>query len=522
MLIIILGYGLSELIIEEETMSHMQNKDKFEFFLNHLEDHIYEIDQDGRIIFYSKHFEEHRPTNLNGCFFQNLLPANAQMELLTSLQRVSTSLRAQNFNFKKNLKHYNLALIPMLDSEHTLCIIRNTSELFQLQANALRDEAKLFEVAKMFKLGFWEFTFENKHVHCSRGLREIHEIPSHIEVDENYWKNSISEETTKEYLLKFKECLASGYFELTHEIETYTKKKKFLKSVGRAILNENGEPVSIVGSLLDMTEQKLEVEKRCDLDKMASIGRMAGSIGHEINNPLAIISCFAQKLKRLSKDEELNAEQILNYAQKIETTTLRIKKIVDSLSKVSRKSDDSDIQNVSLASIIEDTLILCQEKFKNEGIHVESNHLETFAFLKTNPVEISQIFLNLLNNSYDAISQLDEKWIKIIIQVGKKDATIKVLDSGRGIPLQLHKTILEPFYTTKPIGKGTGLGLSISKNIVEKYGGTIAIENNCPNTCFKITLPINWQQSHGIFMVGGFIDDKKVEPSIDSGATMHY
>ncbi|OUR99876.1 hypothetical protein A9Q84_02275 [Halobacteriovorax marinus] len=492
-------------------MSHIDNKDKFEFFLNHLEDHIYEIDHHGKVIFYSKHFEEQTSKNLVNCYLQNLLPVSSQMDLITSLQKVTTSLSTYNFNFQKNSKHYNLALIPILDSEHVLCVIRNISELYKLQENALRDEAKLFEVAKMFKLGFWEYDLKNKVINCSKELREIHEIPTHIEVNEDYWINSISKDTKILYVTKFEECFKSGYFEFSHEIETYSKKRKFLKSVGRAITDEKGQPVSIVGSLLDMTEQKIEVENNCEIDKMASIGRMAGSIGHEINNPLAIISGYAQKLKRLSKDENLSSEQLLNYAQKIEKTTMRIKKIVDSLSKVSRKSDDSDIQNISLASIIEDTLILCQEKFKNEGIYVDSNHLETFACLKTNPVEISQIFLNLLNNSYDAISHLKEKWIKIIIEVGTKEASIKVLDSGTGIPIELHKKILEPFYTTKPFGKGTGLGLSISGSIAEKYGGNLSIDETCPNTCFKVTLPVNWHTPHGIFLAGGFIPSKHIK-----------
>jgi signal transduction histidine kinase len=99
------------------------------------------------------------------------------------------------------------------------------------------------------------------------------------------------------------------------------------------------------------------------------------------------------------------------------------------------------------------------------------------------------VILNLLNNSVDAISELKEKWIEIVVAETASCIEVKITDSGRGIPKEIQNKIFNPFFTTKVVGKGTGLGLSISKGIIEAHGGHFQINNECPNTQFVIQLP---------------------------------
>jgi signal transduction histidine kinase len=105
------------------------------------------------------------------------------------------------------------------------------------------------------------------------------------------------------------------------------------------------------------------------------------------------------------------------------------------------------------------------------------------------PVEISQTLLNLLNNAFDVIEKLEERWIRI--QIDKKDdyLTMSVINSGPKIPDAVVEKIFQPFFTTKGVGKGTGLGLSISKNIIERHNGTLSVDNSCQNTKFDIRIP---------------------------------
>jgi nitrogen-specific signal transduction histidine kinase len=492
-----------------------KNKDKLLFFLNQLEEYVFEVDRNGKVIFVSKHFEDSF-LNITGTSLHKHLPPSSQLEFFTALDKVSTSLSSANFNFIKDSSHFNMSLVPILDSDHILCVVRNVTELYELQENAKRDEAKLLDVALLNKIAFWEYDITNQKFYTSRELEEIYEVPEEKELSLEEWSRFVSPDTNARYLVKFEECLRVGSFEMTHELTTYNCNKKYLKVVGRAIKNSNGKGHTIMGSVLDITEQRQEVETRCELDKMASIGQLAGSIGHEINNPLAIISGFSQKIRRLSKEENIDIEQIQSYTKRIEDTTYRIKKIVDSLSKISRSTkNDLELRKVSLASIIDDALILCQEKFKNEGIRVVTNHLDLNIQLKTNPIEISQVFLNLLTNAYDAIIDKEEKWICINVEKNDTHTFIQVTDSGTGIKNDIREKILEPFFTTKPMGKGTGLGLSISRNILEKYSGRISLLENSKNTTFKISLPLYRESARqDVYIAGGFIPRYKNTTSI--------
>jgi C4-dicarboxylate-specific signal transduction histidine kinase len=109
--------------------------------------------------------------------------------------------------------------------------------------------------------------------------------------------------------------------------------------------------------------------------------------------------------------------------------------------------------------------------------------------IKCRPGELAQVLLNLLNNSYDAVQDLPEKWVRVNLDSFGSTIDIRVTDSGPGIPAEISSKLMQSFFTTKEIGKGTGLGLSISKGIVEAHNGNIRIDNNCKNTCFVVTLP---------------------------------
>ncbi|MEK6579858.1 MAG: HAMP domain-containing sensor histidine kinase, partial [Bdellovibrionota bacterium] len=103
--------------------------------------------------------------------------------------------------------------------------------------------------------------------------------------------------------------------------------------------------------------------------------------------------------------------------------------------------------------------------------------------------QLSQVLLNLFNNAYDAVQTLTDKWIKIKVADTDQWVEIWVTDSGPGISSEVVSKMFQPFFTTKGVGKGTGLGLSISKKIIETHGGTLNVEMESPNTCFRITLP---------------------------------
>lgn len=236
-------------------------------------------------------------------------------------------------------------------------------------------------------------------------------------------------------------------------------------------------------------DQRLKLEYSA---KMTILGEMAGGIAHEINNPITIISGI-NRIMRKSFEKGVSDPAVYHKCfDDIDSTVIRISKIITGLRIVSRDGSNEDFQTEVIADIFNDVLALCREKFKNGGITLEAN-LEEEIFKTTitcSRVQLSQVFLNLLGNSYDAIEGSQDKWIKI--QCYKEDGllVIKFTDSGNGIPAHIQEKIFQPFYTTKAIGKGTGLGLSISNSIIKVHSGKFAIDNTSINTCFIISLPI--------------------------------
>lgn len=224
--------------------------------------------------------------------------------------------------------------------------------------------------------------------------------------------------------------------------------------------------------------------------KMSSLGEMAGGVAHEINTPLATMSMRLEQLEESVKDNSMNQEDILGSIRILQLTTERIGKIVNGLRFFAREGSGDSMQAFVVQDVLEDTLSFCQERFRNHGVELTyTPKNENPIKIKCRSVEISQVFLNLLNNSFDAIQTFEKKWIHIDITEKQSHVEISFTDCGQGIPQELQEKILQPFFTTKGVGKGTGLGLSLSKGIIEAHSGRMYLDKKCPNTRFVIEMP---------------------------------
>lgn len=239
-------------------------------------------------------------------------------------------------------------------------------------------------------------------------------------------------------------------------------------------------------------ERTLQLEEQraraAHVSKMASLGEMAGSIAHEINNPLAIIIGLTLQIRRRHETDALDSENLLRLLSALEDTSLRIEKVVRGLRFFAREGSFEDKKEAVLFQIIEDTLALCEEKLRilNCKVHIEiPRNLKVLC----SPVGISQVILNLVSNAVDALQNSETKWIKISAEATPAGIHLRISDSGEGIPENIRDQIMMPFFTTKPVGKGTGLGLAIAKGIVEQHKGSFSLDTKLPYTTFLITLP---------------------------------
>lgn len=240
-------------------------------------------------------------------------------------------------------------------------------------------------------------------------------------------------------------------------------------------------------ALVEERTRELEISKiqLINSSKMASLGEMASGMAHEINNPLAIIQGKVKVISMMLEDLQLNQPSVFTEIHKIKLTTDRIDKIVKGLRNFSRASNNDPFEPILLQKLLEETLDLCAEKFKAHGIDLRIKPIPD-VFIMCRPSQISQVFINLLNNSSDAIEESREKWIEIDFKAENNKICIFFTDSGPGIPEDIAARIMEPFFTTKEVRKGTGLGLSIAKSIIETHHGSIWLDHSHPNTRFVI------------------------------------
>ena len=253
--------------------------------------------------------------------------------------------------------------------------------------------------------------------------------------------------------------------------------------------NANEEIGGIIVMAENITARKDAEVKLTQASKLSALGEMAGGIAHEINNPLSIIKGYVDLLKRLSSRGALKEDILLQYIEKMDSTVGRISKIVNGMRRFSRESSMDEKVEYPLNKIIEETMDICQERINNNGIVTEVVYLENNPHIFCRPVEISQVILNLVNNSYQAIASQSRPVIKILCEEGADRYTVRIVDSGDGIPAIVRQKLFQPFFTTKDVGVGTGLGLSISRGIIEEHEGRLYYEEGSPNTMFVIELP---------------------------------
>lgn len=259
---------------------------------------------------------------------------------------------------------------------------------------------------------------------------------------------------------------------------------------------ENGKVVGFFVIVTDLTELKrLEGERQALASKMiesaklSSLGEMAGGVAHEINTPLAVIYTKTSMLLESYSLGRGDDQETIKQLQKIKVTADRITKIVKGLRSFSRNSDNDPMESFSIPSVVEATLDLCQEKLVHSQVTL-IKEIEDNIQISGKFSEISQVLMNLISNSIDATALLPEKWIRIQCVRQNEQCVLSVTDSGKGIPDHILEKMMNPFFTTKEIGKGIGLGLSISSGIIAAHGGRIWCDTQSPNTRFVVEIPI--------------------------------
>src|SRR6266581_1619792 len=255
--------------------------------------------------------------------------------------------------------------------------------------------------------------------------------------------------------------------------------------------------IHIMGDLRETTaeiqrrEQELrdKQEQLVQAGKLATLGELTTGVAHELNNPLNNIGLYVGNVIdriRLGADD---AEPLVSDLEKAMEQVRKATEIISHLRTFGRAARVS-IEQVDVDDVIERSLLLVQEQLRLRGIEVELELCPDELLVVANPIQLEQVFINLLTNARDALADSKRKTIRIASSRDDERIRIAFSDTGPGIPRELQQRIFDPFFTTKEVGTGTGLGLSITYSIVKEHRGEISVDSRPgKGATFLIQLP---------------------------------
>ncbi|HEV3375456.1 MAG TPA: PAS domain S-box protein [Candidatus Acidoferrum sp.] len=250
---------------------------------------------------------------------------------------------------------------------------------------------------------------------------------------------------------------------------------------------------SVVVVMTDITDAALLQAKLAHSEKMATIGRLVSGVAHEVNNPLAAILGFTDLLLENPEVPSSAREDLQIILQE----TQRTKVIVQDLLSFARQRPVQR-ELVQVNALLRQTIKLRSYDFASHGVEVTEEFDESLAPALGDAQQLQQVFLNILNNAYDAVQETGQRG-KITIRTARRGDSIEIAVTDNGTGIADPQRIFDPFYTTKQAGKGTGLGLSICYGIVRAHGGEIQCWNNgaTVGSTFVVRIPVAMETSVG-------------------------
>ena len=246
----------------------------------------------------------------------------------------------------------------------------------------------------------------------------------------------------------------------------------------------------------ERTEQlKVAQQKLMQADRLASLGQLAASVAHEINNPLSGVLNLSMLMQRILKEDGIpkgREAEFRKYLDQVVAETSRTGRIVSDLLAFSRRGTPQQVE-VDLNAIVGRTLSLVSHKLKLMSVGAECALDAALPHLLADGSQLQQVVMNLVLNGAEATRKKGAGRLRVSTRATerKQEVVLEVRDDGEGMSPELKERIFEPFFTTKDEGKGVGLGLAVVYGIVQAHGGDIEVESTPgKGTLFRVTLPV--------------------------------
>ncbi len=463
--------------------------------LNSLQDMCFILDEKGNIL--DANISASLKLNLSKNEINNfnlfdLIDSNFKQNTIDFFKKCIEQNKSEKFESKLLLdkQFFNVSFIitPRLNEED------NSNEVFIIARDITEEKRKELELLRFYKVA--ENTVNPLQITDIDG-RMIYVNPAFVAAS-GYSKEELigqtpsifgSKKHSKKFWDKMWKTIKNGKV-WSGEIENRRKSGEpfFTQLLISPILDKDGNVSGFFGIHRDLSEKRLFERQLIHTQKMESIGTLAAGIAHEVGNPLASISALVQVAQRSTEDPFVTEKLAL-----VKSQITRISKIIRDLVDFSRPSN-YELHLTDINENIIEAVEITKVGTKAKNIVFNSDLQENIPLLPLISDQIQQVFVNILINAVDAISETDgNKSHAINVKSEKKDdfIVIRFTDTGKGIPEENYNKVFEPFFTTKKEGKGTGLGLWVSYGIVKSFQGDIKVKSVLgKGTTFIITLPI--------------------------------
>ena len=388
--------------------------------------------------------------------------------------------------------------------------LRNESELVQKSANALRKSEERFSLAiSGSNDGIWDWDLESSEIFFSpRWKQMLGYEENDIGNSFNVWRNLIYPDDLGRFLDLWAKHIANEnkFFYIEYRIRRKTGDYSWVLCRGLSSRDEAGCPIRISGSQTDIAPYKKAEQERQQLhhqlqqsQKMEAIGQLTGGIAHDFNNMLASIMGYTELI--CEDMAQYGDKQIEDYLGEVYKSSKRARDLVAQMLAFSRGGED-ELKPHKLSPLVKESLTMLGSILPSSieiSLQLERDDL----VIKTNPVQLHQLIMNLCINARDAMEEKGHLTIGLqhVTNVETKCCSchenivgdyiqLFVRDTGSGIKLEQLDRIFDPFYTTKDAGKGSGMGLPMVHGLMHDHGGHVVVETGTEGTTIILLFPI--------------------------------
>jgi PAS domain S-box-containing protein len=500
------AYGVDITECKKVEKALRESEQKWRSLAENAPDVILTIDPDGTILFLNRTVPPFTPEKAVGTSVYEYVPPDYQQTLRDALEQVVRTGEPCSYEvagcgpdgrtswyqsrmgpIKKDGRVVAMTLIAADVTEHRQAIdaLRKSENKYRTllenlpQKIFLKDRNSVYvscneNFVKDFNIKAEEITGKNDYDIVPRDLAEKYRADD---------KRIIESGETKDFEERY---IQQGQETIVHTVKTPVK-------------DEQGNVIGILGIFWDITGQKRieqrDNEHRAELaraSRLSLVGEMASGLAHELNQPLCAIASYTQGSLRMMESGAWDSNELLDAMRDVAAQAERAGQIIHRMAKLVRQKEPHK-SSVNIKDIIQETVSFVDSEAKIRGITIERvEPSEEMPLVTVDSLGIEQVLLNLLQNAFEAISDMHDGKRQVTIRVSRdtNDAVeVTVSDTGKGLPMENIDIVFQPFFTTK--SKGLGIGLSISRSIVEAHGGHLVAElNPAGGALFRFTLPL--------------------------------